>query len=421
MKKAMDIWAIPLRNLWPMISGLVIATLAASLFSALQGIPRDDLLILIGLMLITGGISLVIGYALYQQRVIRLMRSLHMSLMVNTMLTIIIVFVNVQVIALSMFITERDSALITALLIFATILALIFGSLHSRLLTHELREIALAADKLGEDNDLVTRLPLFGNDELTSLAASFNKMAERLREADEQKQAAEQLRRDLVAWVSHDLRTPLTSLRAMNEALIDGVVSDAEQSTRYLRDMNREIMALNYLIDDMFELSLLDTRQTKLNFQKTSLRDLLSALLSSMAARATHQNIQFHLEIKDKEIDPVLIAPEKIQRVLHNLVDNAFQHTVAGGKIRITARREEAHVLVEVFNSGSLIPQADLPYIFNQFYRGDKARRDLEGSHRHAGLGLAIAQRFIEIHGGKIWAESRENYGTTFCFSLPNL
>ncbi len=183
--------------------------------------------------------------------------------------------------------------------------------------------------------------------------------------------------------------------------------------------MNREITALSQLIDDMFDLSLMDAGQTKLHLQKTSLRDLLSAVLGSMAARATRQNIQFQVEIKDKGIDPVLIAPEKIQRVLHNLLDNAFQHTVTGGEIRITARRAGAHVLVEVFNSDSLIPENDLPHIFDQFYRGDKARRDSEGSHRHAGLGLAIAQRFIEAHGGKIWAESRAGYGTTVCFSLP--
>ncbi len=224
------------RSLSPLIGGLIVATLSASIFSALLGIPPQGLFSLAALMFGTGGISIIIGYGLYQQRVIRLMRSLHLSLMVNTGLIIVILFVNVLAIALSMFITEFDSILVTSLLIFATILAFTFGLLHSRLLTREIREIALAADTLGEDNNLSARLPLFGNDELAHLVASFNRMAERLREADQQKQATEQLRRDLVAWVSHDLRTPLTSLRAMNEALIDGVVSDPEQSTRYLQD-----------------------------------------------------------------------------------------------------------------------------------------------------------------------------------------
>ncbi len=408
-----------IRNVSLMIGGLVVATLSATFFNFLAGIPSDDLRGLAYLMLGTGGISLIIGYGLYQGRVIRLMRSLHMSLMVSSILTVVILFVNVWAVALRMFITTHDFNLMTSLLIFSTVLALTFGLLHSRLLTRELHEIALAADRLGEANDLSTRLPLFGNDELAQLVASFNRMAERLREADQQKQATEQLRRDLVAWVSHDLRTPLTSLRAMNEALVDGVVSDPEQSALYLRDMNREINALSHLIDDMFELSLIDAGQTKLHLQKTSLRDLLSAVLGSMAARAASQNIQFQVEIKDKSIDPVLIAPEKIQRVLHNLLDNAFQHTITGGRIRISARRSGEHVLVEVFNTDSVIPEADLPHIFDQFYRGDKARRDAEGHHRHAGLGLAIAQRFIEAHGGRIWAESRAGQGTTICFSLP--
>jgi signal transduction histidine kinase len=273
---------------------------------------------------------------------------------------------------------------------------------------------------LGENDDLNARLPLFGNDELAHLVASFNNMAERLREADLQKKATEQLRRDLVAWVSHDLRTPLTSLRAMNEALIDGVVTDPKQAELYLQDMNREITALGYLIDDMFELSLLDAGQTKLHMQNASLRDLLSGVLESMAARAARQQIQFEVIIKDKEIDPVMIAPEKIQRVLQNLLDNAFQHTVVGGEIRVTARRSDTHVVVEVFNTDSVIASEDLPFIFDQFYRGDKARRDTEGDRqRHAGLGLAIAKRFIEAHGGQIWAESQIDCGTTICFSLP--
>lgn len=408
------------RNAALLLGGLGFATVSASIFNALLGIPLERLLIIAGLMLLTGGISLIVGYSLYQQRAIRFMRSMHMSLTVNTVLTIVIVFVNVLIIALSMFITEFDSILIGSLLIFATILAVTFGWLHSRLLTHELREIARAADTLGENDDLNARLPLFGNDELAHLVASFNNMAERLREADLQKKATEQLRRDLVAWVSHDLRTPLTSLRAMNEALIDGVVTDAKQAELYLQDMNREITALGYLIDDMFELSLLDAGQTKLYMQKASLRDLLSGVLESMAARAARQQIQFEVIIKDKEIDPVLIAPEKIQRVLQNLLDNAFQHTVVGGGIRVTARRSETHVVVEVFNTDSVVANEDLPFIFDQFYRGDKARRDSEGDRqRHAGLGLAIAKRFIEAHGGQIWAESQIDYGTTISFSLP--
>jgi signal transduction histidine kinase len=414
----MNTHPISARNLLPMIGGLIIATLVSTVFNMLSGIPPDDSRILMLLMAGTGAISLIIGYGLYQQRVIRLMRSLHMSLMVNTVLAVVILYVNVWAIALYMFITKHDFTLMTSLLLFATVLALTFGFLHSRLLTDELHELAQAVDQLG-DNQLRFRLPLFGNDELAVLVKSFNQMAERLREADLQKQTTEQLRRDLVAWVSHDLRTPLTSLRAMNEALLDGVVPDPEQSQQYLQDMNREINALSHLIDDMFELSLIDAGQTRLDLQKTSLRDLLSAVLSSMAARANNQQIQFQVEFKDKSIDPVFIAPEKIQRVLHNLLDNAFQHTISGGTIRITARKEESHVLVEVFNTDSVISESDVPQIFDQFYREDKSRRDADGGHRHAGLGLAIAQRFVEAHGGRIWAESQRGYGTTICFTLP--
>lgn len=406
-------------NFQSLMVGMFAATGAASAFSAALGVPLDQWMLVTGLMLGTSTVSLLIGYGLYQQKVIRLMRSLHTALLVNGVLIIVILFVNVSAIALSMIITDSQTILITSLLIFAAIVALILGVLHSRLLTQELHLITHAVDQLGEANDLNVRLPLFGNDELANLAESFNKMAERLREADRQKQQAEQLRRDLIAWVSHDLRTPLTSLRVMNEALMDGVISDADQSALYLHEMNREIVALGQLIDDMFELSLLDMGQLKLGFQKTSLRDLLSSMLGSFKARAARHQIRFEMEIQDKTIDPIWIAPDKIQRVLNNLLDNAFQYTESGGEIRICAQRDGADVLVSVFNSGTAIPAADLRHIFEVFYRGDKARRDTHGQQRHAGMGLAIARRFIEAHGGRIWATSDPDQGTAIYFRLP--
>lgn len=407
------------RNFRSLVVGVLVATLIASSFSALLGTPSDRLVFITSLMLGTGAVSLMIGYGLYQQRVIRLMHTLHMSLLVNTVLAIVILFVNISAIALSMIIADSDTILITSLLIFAAMIAIIFGLLHSRLLTQELHQITQAVDQLQADNDFGARLPLFGNDELANLTEAFNKMAERLHEADRQKQQTEQLRRDLIAWVSHDLRTPLTSLRVMNEALMDGIISDPGQSMLYINDMNREIRALGQLIDDMFELSLLDAGQLKLSFQKTSLRDLLSSMLGSLTARAVHQNVRFEMEIQDKAIDPVWIAPDKIQRVLSNLVDNAFQYTEAGGEIRICARLEGTEVIVSVFNSGAEIPESDLLHIFDLFYRGDKARQNTQGHQRHAGMGLAIARRFIEAHGGTLLAESIPDHGTTIWFRLP--
>ncbi|MDX2161183.1 MAG: ATP-binding protein [bacterium] len=408
-------------NLRTLVLGLVSAAAGAALISAILGTPPDRLLFLIGLMFGTGALSLWIGYRLYLRGAIRLLHGLHLSLLVNIVLIFVILFVNVSAIAFTMILAESDTVLITSLLIFAAFVAILLGILHSRVLTAEVQRIIRALDHLGDDPDFDTRLPLFGNDELAALAQSFNKMAAKLREADLKKQQMEQIRRDLVAWVSHDLRTPLTSLRIMNEALMDGMITDPQQAALYAADMNREIIALGQLIDDMFELALFDAGQFTLNVQKASLRDLLSSMVGGVSARAARHNIRFSMEMHDPAIDPVWMATDKIQRVLNNLVDNAFQYTDSGGEIRVAARSDAGDVVVHVHNSGAVIPQTEVAHIFDLFYRGDKARRDTTGHPRHAGLGLAIARRFIEAHGGTIWAHSEPEHGTTIYFRLPRM
>jgi signal transduction histidine kinase len=316
-----------------------------------------------------------------------------------------------------MLFSELDSLIVAALLIFAAILVVIFGGLHSRLITQELRDLTRAVNEVASGGGLQRPLPRAGHDEIANLVAAFNHMAQTLQEAEQKKAAAEQLRRDLVAWVSHDLRAPLTALRVMNEALVDGIADDAERSL-YLHDMNREIISLSHLIDSLFELSLIDSGQAQLACQSTSLRDLLSATVSGIAARAAQAGVRLQTAIDD-DIDPIDIDPEKVQRALVNILDNALQHTEAGGDIQLAARREETSVLITIFNSGSWIAEGERRQVFEGFYRGDQARSDAADRYRHAGLGLTIAQRFVEAHGGSLWADSRKAYGTTFSIRLP--
>jgi signal transduction histidine kinase len=235
---------------------------------------------------------------------------------------------------------------------------------------------------------------------------------------DEQKELIEQTRRNLLAWISHDLRTPLASMRVMNEAIIDGVAADPQTIERYTQSMQREIQHMSHLIDDLFELSQLETGQLKIECEPASLRDLISDTISSMKAQADQQQVALGGKIEE-QIDIVNMAPNKIQRVLYNILDNAIRYTQPGGKVTLLASREKNDVQISVHNTDSVIPAGDLPNIFASFYQGEPSRTQANNKRRGTGLGLAIARGFVEAHGGTIWVKSLPELGTTFYFTLP--
>lgn len=379
--------------------------------------PSQDVRLLALFMTSTGILTISVAYIMYRLGLVSWFSSLRWSLLVTIVLTVLLVFLNVWVTAQLMFISPHDLLLTTALLVFAGVIAITFGFFIASAITDSIRELASATERLA-DGDLSTRLEIKGNDELAQLAQAFNNMAHSLQEIDAQKQMLEQARRDLIAWVSHDLRTPLASIRVMIEAMMDGVVSDAETVDRYLHNANNEIEHLNRLIDDLFELAQLDTGHIKLMLENASLRDLISDTLGVMSAQAAQRHIALMGEVED--VDPVYMAPDKIQRVLYNLVHNAIIYTPPEGKITLIARQAEDGVRVDVHNTGASIAPTELPRIFESFYRGERSRsKDVTG-HRGAGLGLAIARGFVEAHGGRIWVESAPDKGTTFSFSIPH-
>ncbi|MEO1290614.1 MAG: ATP-binding protein, partial [Chloroflexota bacterium] len=239
-----------------------------------------------------------------------------------------------------------------------------------------------------------------------------------LREIEDEKQRTEQLRRDLIAWISHDLRTPLTAVQASLEAIADDIVTDPEMVKDYVHNSLGELDNLRLLIDDLFAIAQIDAGHMSLKFTEASLSDLISDTVSSLYPHAQKREVSIAGEIQS-DMPPVYMAPDKIQRVMYNLIDNAIRHTPAGGTITISARSINNKVQVDVHNTGESIPEEHLPHLFEKFYRGEQARqRDVDG-HRGAGLGLAIAQGFIDAHQGKIWVNSDEQRGTTFAFAIP--
>ncbi len=379
--------------------------------------PPNDVILLVVFLASTGMLTLLMSYALYKLGLVSWFRSLRWALLAAIILTVLLIFLNVWVTARLMFLRQHDLALTTLLLIFAGLSAISFGFFISSALAERVSKLADGAEQIANGN-LSVRVEVTGKDELASLANTFNRMIARLDEADKQKRALEQTRRNLIAWVSHDLRTPLASIRVMLEAMADGVVSDPDTVQRYLNNTQTEIRHLSRLIDDLFELAQLDAGHVDLDLEPSSLRDLISDTLESLSAQAEYRHIRLEGHVDDG-IDPVIMAPEKIQRVLNNLVGNALRHTPSGGRVTLQARPVGDKVCIEIIDTGEGIAPDDLPHVFDSFYRGEKSRSRDDQGMRGVGLGLAIAKGLIEAHGGSITVQSEQGRGSTFAITLP--
>jgi len=292
-------------------------------------------------------------------------------------------------------------------------MAMVLGYFLSSTVTERIHLLQGAAERLAM-GDLKTRVPVQGRDEVAALAVTFNQMAEQLQAADQKQRELENMRRDLIAWVSHDLQTPLTSMRAILEALSDGVVDEPEMVQRYLNTAQRDVRSLSALIDDLFQMAQLDTGGFPLNRAPASLNDLISDTLESFSELAYRESITLEGQV-DANVDPVFMDTQAIGRVLNNLISNALRHTSAGGSIHVSARRTGKGVETIVSDTGEGIRAEDIPHIFESFYRGEKSRnRDTGG----AGLGLAIARGIVRAHSGDIRVESQVPKGTSFIFHI---
>jgi signal transduction histidine kinase len=403
--------ALPLRFL----GGIALAlTLALALFVFAMRPPFEEFRAMTFFLAATALISLVAGYSLYRLGWIGRSPHINWTLLSGYALSSILTFVNVWVTARLMFINQHDLTLSVILLLFASGIAMSLGYYVSASVTDNITALAHGAQHIAAGR-LDTRVAVSGADEMAALARAFNAMASQLELADARQKELEALRRELIAWVGHDLRTPLASVRAMVEALADGVVDDPETVQRYLRNAKREIGALSLLIDDLFEMAQIDAGGLKLDRQPVSLSDLISDTLESFSEVAQAKGVYLDGEVA-AGVDPVFCDARQIGRVLSNLVGNAVRHTPTGGQVRMEARPVAAGVQVDVIDTGEGIAPEDLPHLFDQFYRVEKSRSRATGG---AGLGLAIARGIVEAHGGHIQVDSQFGKGTTFSFVLP--
>jgi len=358
--------------------------------------------------------SVLLSYISYRLRWIHHSPSVRWTIMGAYALSSVLIFLNIWMTAIRMFASTHDLQLATILLLFATGIAMAFGYFFSSALTDRLSELRLAAQAIAAGK-LGTRTALEGRDEIAELSRTFDEMSIRLEDAALKQQEADTIRRDLIAWASHDLQTPLASIRLTLEALSDGVIEEPATVARYLATAQREVSSLSNLIDDLFQLAQLDAGGISLQPGDYSLRDLVSDTLESFAASADLRQVRLSGQI-EPGVDTIKMDPKNTGRVLNNLVANAVQHTPAGGFVEIRVSSDQDGIVVEVFDSGEGIQPEDLPLVFEKFFRSDKSRNRATGG---AGLGLAIARGIVLAHGGRIWVESTPGEITRFSFTIP--
>jgi signal transduction histidine kinase len=363
---------------------------------------------------ITAILSALASYAAYKLGWFYRSPTIRWSLILGYVLASLLTFVNVWMTARLMFASQHDLILATILLGFASGIAIAIGIFISTALTDRVRELDQAAQSIASGN-LDTRISYEGQDEIADLSKSFNQMADQLQVAANKQKETERLRRDLIAWVSHDLQTPLTSIRAILEALADGIVDDPATIQRYLRTAQKDVASLSLLIDDLFQLAQLDAGGLQLEVAANSITDLVSDTLESFSTVAAKKDIELVGKV-EPGVDPVWMDAQRIGRVLNNLVGNAVRYTPSRGRVEVEVTRENNHIFVRVKDTGEGIPPEDIQLIFDRFYRGEKSRNRATGG---AGLGLAIARGIVEAHGGEIGVTSSPESGTCFSFTLP--
>jgi len=393
---------------------LLIIALSLGFFKLMMGPRLMELGLMAVFLGITALISALAGYSAYRLGWLTRSPTMRWTLLAGYALSSILTFFNVWFSAQMMFASQHDLLLAIVLLVFASGMAMVLGYFLSSTITDRIHILQDAAEQLAK-GDLHTRVPVSGKDEVAMLASTFNQMAAQLEAVDQKQRELESLRRDLLAWVGHDLQTPLASIRAILEALADGVVDEPETVKRYLQTAQRDVRSLSALIDDLFQMSQLDAGGLQLDRAESSLADLISDTLESFSELAARQHITLE-GYAESNIDPVFMDTQRVGRVLNNLVSNALRHTPPEGRVEVNARRTTSGVEVSVRDSGEGIRPEDLPHVFERFYRGEKSRSRTTGG---AGLGLAIARGIIEAHGGGIRVESEAGHGAVFTFVLP--
>ncbi|KUO52655.1 MAG: hypothetical protein APF76_14285 [Desulfitibacter sp. BRH_c19] len=320
------------------------------------------------------------------------------------------------------------------LIIYSAIAAIILASTVSFFLSKTLAKPLVQMNKVANEmakGDFSNKVKVNSKDEVGLLGASLNNLSNQLKnkisELSHEKsklekvlakeRAIEQMRRDFIANVSHELRTPLSLLQGYSEAIIDGVAENSQEQDRYAKVIFQETLRLKRMVNELFDLSRLQTGNFTLSKTKVNITYLLKAIQEKYKPSILKTDLELNISI-EKDLPEVDGDYDRLQQVLINLVENALNHTVEG-EISIKAYTDDIkQIHVEVSDTGCGIPKTDLDLVWERFHKADKSRN--RGNKSGTGLGLAIVKSIIEAHGGNVWVRSKEGEGSTFGFSIPS-
>ena len=287
------------------------------------------------------------------------------------------------------------------------VIGLIASYFMAQSITVPLRRLNAAVEAI-EQGELGQTVPVQSDDEVGQLAQAFNRMSHAL-------EVNNQLRKRLLAGVAHELRTPLTVIQGNLEGMLDGVI---EPSSEQLESLYEETVYLNKIIRELRDLSLAEAGQLRLDKQQSDINLLVNRAVQLMKPLADEKRIQFICDLR--EVPQVQIDASRINQVVYNLLSNALRYTPDGGQVGVTttvvAERAKRFVTISVRDNGKGISAADLPHIFEHFYRADLARDRKSGG---SGIGLAIVKQLVELHGGRVEVKSEIGIGSEFRIYLP--
>jgi len=400
---------------------LVAGELLAALVAVLLGLPLQDTWQLVA---ISFGVSAVIG--LSGRALLDRLRSKRLAFQ-----GLIVIFVAVGatlggalVAAKAMFVSTHDLKALLVVTVGAGTMATLAGMHLARQVDAASRSLGEVARQIGLGGTAIDTDPHNLPEELARLGNELTEMRTRLDEARLRAQRLEQSRREVIAWVSHDLRTPIARMRAMIEAINDGVIDEQSTVDRYHLTMQSEVEQLGRLVDDLFELSRIQAGAVRLTLEPVVVAELVSDTIASARVIAEHKSVRLVGDALDQGAVAELSIPE-MARVLHNLLDNAIRHSPSGGEVRVAVDTAGDEVVVSVSDQCGGIAEHDLDRVFELAYRSDTARSSKHSGNPATGartigggLGLAIAKGFVEAHHGII-AVRNEGVGCTFTVCMP--
>ncbi|PSK97575.1 phospho-acceptor domain-containing protein [Haloactinopolyspora alba] len=413
------------------VAVLAAGLLVAGVIAASAGLPTGDTVVLVSVTALASGAAVLAGAMVLRGFRGRAVRT---QALVVALSSLLVTVSGIVTAAQAMFISRHD---LVALFVVVSVAAAVAVGAALQLGddvgagTRQVGELARtlvdergAAGGPGADTDAAAdagapaddavadgpRAPVTGPGELATLARELAQVSADLDESRRRERALESSRRELIAWVSHDLRSPLATIRAMAEALDDDIADDAATVNRYQRQIRDDAERLTALVDDLFELSRINSGTLRLDREMAGLNDVVADALAGAGSHASVKGVE--LVEKLGRLPAVEVSAREFTRALNNLLDNAIRHTPQGGRVTVRSRADDDGAVLDVVDQCGGIPEPDLTRVFDVAFRGDAARgRDAAGG----GLGLAIARGLVEAHAGSV---DVANTGGGCCFTI---